>query len=362
MLKRKTLKTLTRLFTTSLAPLLKPPAKPRVRKAAPAQRKTAPAKRAAAPKAARAPAKTARAPAAKAARPALAATAGRWVTGMAIGPTGTRRYRLFVPPGRSFGQRVPLMVMLHGCDQNAEGFAASTRMHLIAAREGFAVLYPEQDRLANPNRCWNWFDTRNGRAYTEVGLIMQMVDQACTLYGADRARVAIAGLSAGASMAALVVTRHPERFQAVAMHSGVPPGTARSGMGALSAMYGRAQTRPLAVDAEAMAAQWPPLLVIHGGADTIVKPSNGVAAVGAWSQAAGARAGKPRSVQRGKRHAMQVTEYRLRRRAVATLVEIARLGHAWSGGAASQPYSDAQGPDASRLLWAFAKRAFGPGA
>lgn len=348
MLKRKTLKTLTRLFTNSLKPLLPPAAAPRKRK---------PAKPAAKPVAR---AKTARPPARSAARRPLTSTAqgGRWVTGMAISPAGTRRYRLFTPADRSVGQRMPLVVMLHGCDQNADGFAASTRMHQIAAREGFVVLYPEQDRLANPNRCWNWFDTRNGRAYAEVGLIMQMVDQACTLYGADRGRVAIAGLSAGASMAALVVTRHPERFKAVAMHSGVPPGTARSGMGALSAMFGQAQTRPLAADAETMAARWPPLLVVHGDADHVVQPSNGQAAVRAWSEAAGAAATAPRSVQRGQRHAMRITDYRLRRRTVATLVEVARLGHAWSGGAAAQAYGDAQGPDASRLLWAFAKRAF----
>jgi len=346
MLQRKTLKTLTRLFTRSLKPLLQPAKPPRKRKPAAAKTVTR--------------AKAARTPARAAVQRAVtgAAQAGRWVTGMAISPAGTRRYRLFVPAGRSFGERLPLMVLLHGCDQNADGFAASTRMHLIAAREGFVVLYPEQDRLANPNRCWNWFDTRNGRAYAEVGLIMQMVEQACTLYGADRARVAIAGLSAGASMAALVVTRHPERFKAVAMHSGVPPGTARSGMGALSAMHGHAETRPLAVNAEAMAALWPPLLVIHGGADRVVQPSNGLAAVRAWSEAAGAKAAPPRNVQRGRRHAMQITDYRLRRRTVATLVEVARLGHAWSGGAAAQAYSDAQGPDASRLLWAFAKRAF----
>jgi poly(hydroxyalkanoate) depolymerase family esterase len=228
----------------------------------------------------------------------------------------------------------------------------------IAAREGFVVLYPEQDRLFNPNLCWNWFDTRNGRAYAEVGLIMQMIDQACLLYGADRERVAIAGLSAGASMAALVVTRHPERFKAVAMHSGVPPGTARSGLGALSAMYGRADTAPLQASADVMAAEWPALLVIHGSDDRVVKPSNGLAAVRAWSEAAGARAEPPRLVQRGQRLGMAVTDYRLQRRTVATLVEVANLGHAWSGGAASQAYSEPKGPDASRLLWAFANRQF----
>jgi poly(hydroxyalkanoate) depolymerase family esterase len=367
MIQRKTLKTLTRLFTSSLKPLLTP--------SAPAPKRK---KRAAAKPAARAkpvpwatllaqPKTSARAkPAASRTAPKLApafaapsasAAGGRWVSGRAVTAGGTRRYRLFIPAGRAFGQAVPLMVMLHGCDQNAEAFVASTRMHQIAAREGFAVLYPEQDRMANVNGCWNWFDTRNGRGHVEAALIMRAIDQAC-LYGADRTRVAIAGLSAGASMATLVVTRYPDRFQAVAMHSGVPPGTARTGLGALSAMYGHGNTKPLDADAAAMAAHWPALLVVHGGADTVVKPSNGLAAVQAWAEAAGARAGAPRAVQRGQRLAMQVTDYRARRRLVASLVEIPRLGHAWSGGPASQTYSDPQGPDASRLIWAFAQRQF----
>ena len=55
---------------------------------------------------------------------------------------------------------------------------------------------------------------------------------------------------------------------------------------------------------------------------------------------------------------MTVTDYKRKKDIVATLVEVAQLGHAWSGGAAKQPYSDAQGPDASRILWHFAARQF----
>ena len=355
MIQRKTLKTLTRLFTNSLKPLLQAASPPRKRqRAAPKPAARAKPALVAAPLARpKAPARAKPMPN----RPAASAAAGRWISGRAVTAGGSRRYRLFIPASRAFGQQVPLMVMLHGCEQNAEIFVASTRMHQLAARAGFAVLYPDQDRMANVNGCWNWFDTRNGRGHVEAALIMRAIDQAC-LYGADRTRVAIAGLSAGASMAALVVTRYPDRFRAVAMHSGVPPGTARTGLGALAAMYGHGSTKPLDADAAAMAAHWPALLVVHGGADTVVKASNGLAAVQAWADAAGAKAIAPRSVQRGKRLAMQVTDYRARRRLVASLVEIPQLGHAWSGGPAAQPYSDPQGPDASRLIWAFAQRQF----
>jgi len=147
--------------------------------------------------------------------------AGAWIAGIALGATGARRFRLYRPPDLQFGERLPLMVMLHGCAQDANSFAASTRMNRIAQRERFLVLYPEQERLANAQGCWNWFDTASGRAQGEVALIMRAIDQVCLLYPVDRARVAVAGLSAGASMAALLVARHPERFKAVAMHSGM---------------------------------------------------------------------------------------------------------------------------------------------
>jgi poly(hydroxyalkanoate) depolymerase family esterase len=284
--------------------------------------------------------------------------AGAWIPGMAMGATGVRRFRLYRPPGVKAGEKLPLMVMLHGCGQDADSFAASTRMNRVAARERFLVLYPEQDRLSNAQGCWNWFDTGSGRAFGEAALIMKAIDQVCLLHPVDRERVAIAGMSAGASMAALLVTRHPDRFKAAVMHSGIPPGTAHSTLSALAAMHGHRATRPLPATPQAMAAPWPPLLVIHGDADAVVSPHNGLAAARAWADAAGAHAGVVRSVRRGKRHPMSVTDFKRLGSTVATLVAVERLGHAWSGGAASQKFSDAKGPDASRMAWAFAARHF----
>ena len=288
--------------------------------------------------------------------------AGAWVPGVVMGSVGVRRFRLYRPPGLRFGERVPLMVMLHGCGQDANSFAASTRMNRVAQREGFMVLYPEQDRLANAQGCWNWFDTTTGRAHGEADLIVQAVDQVCLLHPADPARVAIAGLSAGASMAALVVTRHPGRFRAVVMHSGIPPGTAHSTLSALGAMHGHRATAPLAATPDEMRVDWPPLLVIHGDCDSVVSPKNGLAAAQLWADAAGAKASPARSVQRGQRYPMAITEFKRKGDTVATLVDVHGLAHAWSGGAASQAFSDDKGPDASRMAWAFAAKRFRVGA
>ena len=278
---------------------------------------------------------------------------GDWIAGVAMAAGGMRRFQLYRPPGAKPSDRLPLMVMLHGCHQDAKSFAVSTRMNTLAAREGFFVLYPEQDRRVNPQGCWNWYETHSGMAQAEVGILMAALQQVCLLYPIDAGRVAVAGLSAGATMAALLATRHPGRFKAVAMHSGVPPGVASSTTSAFGAMQGR--HTPSLLERHGA---WPPLIVIHGGADLVVSARNAENSVRLWADAAGARPTVTRQVQRGQRHAMAITDYKLAGRTVASLCEIGSLGHAWSGGAAKRPFSDANGPDASRLVWAFASRQF----
>lgn len=291
---------------------------------------------------------------------------GDWLGGMAIGPGGARRYHLFRPADLHLqpGEKLPLMVMLHGCGQTGRDFAASTRMNALAARQRFLVLYPEQDRLAHPQGCWNWYERRSGKADAEAATLMAAVDQACMLYPADRERVALAGLSAGASMAALLATRYPQRFRAVVMHSGVAPGAAKSSATALGAMRGQ-NVPPMpvtavgkAMGAAAVLATLPPMLVLHGDADAVVVPSNAVNSAAVWATAMGARPGVARDVQRGKRRPMRVTDFKRKGRTVVSLCEIAGLGHAWSGGASKLMFSDAAGPDATRMAWAFAMAQF----
>jgi len=287
----------------------------------------------------------------------VSANAVHGPAGFAISKSGARRYRLFKPPGVHRHEQLPLVVLLHGCGQDASGLSASSRMNRIAERERFLVLYPEQDRIANPQGCWNWYDTRNGRAQAEADSIDAAINQVCLTQPVDRNRIAVAGLSAGASMAALLAMRCPERFRAVAMHSGIAPGVAHSSATALGAMLGRrvkaAPAAPLATGTHL-----PALLVIQGSADHLVAPGNGTEAARCWAEHEGAKPGTARTVQRGARYAMQVTDYRATGRLAATLCEVIGLGHAWSGGAARQSYSDPKGPDASRMIWAFMTRQF----
>jgi poly(hydroxyalkanoate) depolymerase family esterase len=292
---------------------------------------------------------------------------GEWVGGIAPGPAGARRYHLYIPPGLALkaDEKLPLLVMLHGCGQTGSDLAAATRMNRLAARERFLVLYPEQERMANAHGCWNWFERRNGKAQAEAATLLAAVDKGARRYPVDLARVAVAGLSAGASMAVLMAALYPQRFCAVAMHSGVAPGTAESAATALAAMHGRRAAHlpePLGVSLNRgptpSMLPLPPLLVLHGDADGVVSVRNAAATALLWADALGARAGALRTLQRGQRHAMRVTEFKTRGRTVVALREVAGLAHAWSGGVAQLPFSDPAGPDASALVWAFVARQF----
>lgn len=319
---------------------------------------------------------------------------GQWVAGVAPGPAGARRYHLYVPPGLALkaGEKLPLLVMLHGCGQTGRDLAALSRMNLLAARERFLVLYPEQERLANAHGCWNWFERRNGKTDAEAATLLAAVDLVARRQPVDLGRVAVAGLSAGASMAVWMAAQYPERFRAVAMHSGVAPGTAESSATAIVAMQGRrdahlpdpvapaptASKRALSVKtqqptpgagSEAVGGEGaahkptplralPPLLVVHGDADGVVSLRNASATAALWADALGASAGPARTLQRGQRHATQVTDFKARGRTVVTLREVKGLAHAWSGGTSSLPFSDPAGPDASALIWAFVARQF----
>jgi poly(3-hydroxybutyrate) depolymerase len=219
---------------------------------------------------------------------------GDWIAGVAMAPGGMRRFHLYRPPGVKITDRLPLMVMLHGCQQDAKAFAVSTRMNALAARERFWCSTPS--RTGAPTRRAAGTGSRPVRdsPCVEVGILMAAIKQVCLLYPVDPDRVAVAGLSSGASMAALLATHHPERFKAVAMHSGVPPGAATSTASALRAMRGAGAPPPRPNPM----APWPPLIVIHGGATAWCRPATRETSASLWAEAAGARATVPRRAAR----------------------------------------------------------------
>ena len=257
------------------------------------------------------------------------------------------QYRLFVP--RDVRASMPLVVMLHGCKQDAEDFARGTQMDAIAAARGWCVLYPEQSQRANGMRCWNWFDPAAVAA--EADVVLGLVDKVSAEYPIDASRIHVAGLSAGAAMAVALAARHPERFASVAAHSGLPYGAAHDVASAFEAMRAPRASIPLA-------GKVPPLVVLHGEADRTVAPGNADALVAQWLAAGridaalqtserGDTGGRSWHVERYTDHAGQVALERWR---------IDGAGHAWSGGNPEGSYADAAGPSASAILAEFFAR------
>jgi len=211
----------------------------------------------------------------------LPADPGEFVGGSHTYAGLTRKYKLYVPP-RHAGRQLPLVVMLHGCTQDPDDFAAGTGMNERAREQGFFVLYPAQSRQDNPSLCWNWFSPEHQkRDAGEPGLIASLTQAVIAQYGVDARRVYIAGLSAGGAMAAIVASAYPELYAAVGVHSGLPRGAASNMMGALAVMKSGTAlpsmfARPRAGRPPAAEPQMPvPTIVFHGDADRTVHPRNG---------------------------------------------------------------------------------------
>jgi len=264
---------------------------------------------------------------------------------------GSRDYKLYVPSSFT-DQPVPLVMMLHGCTQSPDDFAAGTRMNLLAEEFGFLVAYPAQPKSSNPSKCWNWFrpgDQRRGRG--EPALIAGIAQQIAKDYPIARSQIYVAGLSAGGAAAAIIGGAYPDIFAAVGVHSGLACGAASDIPSAFSAMR-QGDSRPIP-HRQTSSSRPVPTIVFHGDRDSTVSPVNGNQVI------AQARAGADltRTVDSGQSLGgikyTCVSETDQDGRTVLEHWTLHGYGHAWSGGSADGSYTEPRGPDASREMIRF---------
>ena len=287
------------------------------------------------------------------ARPAAGAAQpieGSFVSRSLATPVGPLSYKVFTPAGEA--KPTAMVVMLHGCSQDAADFAAGTGMNAVAQREGLLVVYPEQSRSANMSRCWNWFLAQNqGRDRGEAAAIAAVIQAEMTQHGIAPGRVLVAGLSAGGAMAAIMAEVYPELFGAVGIHSGLPVGAAHDMASAFSAMRHGGAVAPSDTGPQASRV---PTVVFHGDADSTVDPGNAVAIVARIAaRENGLKAETESGKATGGRGYLKTTGRDPEGRVRFESWSIKGAGHAWSGGATAGSYTDPAGPDASAAMVGF---------
>ena len=266
-------------------------------------------------------------------------------------------YRLFIPArpaASSYPALMPLIVLLHGCTQNALDFSNGTAMNALANEHGCMVLYPEQIPSANAARCWNWFEPGHQKSDRgEPGMIAALVRKVIQQHGADPERIYIAGLSAGGAMAAVVAGLYPQLFAALGVHSGLAAGAAKDLMSAFSAMRSGPKGQAKTANRPAL-----PTIVFHGTADKTVHPDNGDfiadAALAALNSAGvNLHKSNPTTPGSSTQQAERVVYRDVQGKPYVEHWSVSGGAHAWSGGDAAGSYTDPDGPSASRAMLTF---------
>lgn len=268
------------------------------------------------------------------------------------------RYKLYIPsnPGDA---SLPLVVMLHGCGQNADDFALGTGMNALAEQARCMVLYPEQSSQANWNRCWNWYDqAHHERDEGEPALIVGLAQTLIAEHAIDRARVSVAGLSSGGAMAVILGRTYPDVFNAVGCHSGLAHRSATDGASAMTAM--REGAGPSAPGTASPVSPIP-TIVFHGDIDNTVHQKNSADVVRqALASYSGQVPGQSRETamceQTGETSGRSFTRHTHHGETGDVVAEqwtIHGTGHAWSGGNLQGSYTDTRGPDASKEMLRF---------
>ncbi len=262
---------------------------------------------------------------------------------------GSRSYKLYIPTGYT-DKPLPLVIMMHGCTQSPDDFAAGTQMNALAEEMKFIVAYPAQPQSANPSKCWNWFNQKDQkRGKGEPSIIAGITLEICKKYGINKKRVYIAGLSAGGAASAIMGAEYPEIYAAIGVHSGLASGAAGSIITAMGAMrQGSVSLNHVAKPLSPM-----PAIVFHGDKDTTVHPVNGQQVVSQFKADTDFRTNVKNAVSDAGAKYTITSHVNGKNQPHIEYWELHGAGHAWSGGSSKGSYTDPKGPDASREMLRF---------
>lgn len=297
---------------------------------------------------------------------------GHWNFGLYGNIHGAREYQVWVPDGYTGSSPRPLVLVLHGCVTGPNAMAAASRFNDVADAEGFIAVYPRQNVTANPSRCWNWALASNqSRGSGEPSILAGIVAAVKAGYNVDPRRVYVTGISAGGAMTATMLACYSDVFAAGAIHAGGMYKAATTLAGSASTLlfgsvYSPDSRGKLAWQCSGSPSPRPlPVLVFHGSKDATVNPLNGEQAIRQFLQtndyaddrrdnnSVGTVATSIRNEQIPGGRRYTVRDYRYGGKLLAQHYIIDGMGHAWSGGDGSLPFTDPAGPDASVISWVF---------
>jgi polyhydroxybutyrate depolymerase len=111
-----------------------------------------------------------------------------------------RTYLVHIPSGYKAETPLPLVVVIHGAFDTAEGMEKITRFSQLADREGFMVLYPNGMGLLGFLQHWNAGHCCGKAAddqVDDVGFVAAAIEDVCVRFKVDRDRIYMMGFSNG---------------------------------------------------------------------------------------------------------------------------------------------------------------------
>ncbi len=287
-----------------------------------------------------------------------------------------REYIVHVPTGYQENQPIPLVMVLHGCQETHKTIRHDTKFNRLADREGFAVIYPFITRYngLRSRNCWGfWFKEHIHEGKGEVQDLRAMVEEVQRDYNIDPNRIHITGLSSGGGMAVAAMVAHSELFASGSTTAGLPysetalsvgrncfnPGIFKPLPTVVAAMKAEIRRDPPAEKAKRIV----PLLAIHSENDCTVNIQASYnlrdSFLKLWqqtlrlalaevkvTQASGVTKGTPWNHQKYFVNSSNTT--------IIETFFVKGLPHGWYGDRNGQ-YAFANAPDTTQLVWEFFK-------
>ena len=126
-----------------------------------------------------------------------------------------------LPSDYSADKKYPLVIALHGSNNDGPQFYDITRLWEVAEERKFIVIFPTALRSKNAYEAWNFYShTPKDNGNDDESFLLGLIRLYVTEKGADKSRIYLTGFSNGGGMVNWMAMNHPDIFAAVMPYSG----------------------------------------------------------------------------------------------------------------------------------------------